>query len=41
MKDELHWEPSIRLEDGLREVYDWAAKELDAEGAAVKAGGTQ
>jgi UDP-glucose 4-epimerase len=41
MKDELDWEPSIRLEDGLREVYDWAAEELDAEGTAVKAGGTQ
>lgn len=39
MKNELDWEPSVRLEDGLREVYDWAAEELDAEGAAVNAGG--
>lgn len=40
MKKELKWEPSIRLEDGLREVYNWAAEELDAEGTATKAGGT-
>ena len=41
MKESLDWEPSVRLEVGLREVYDWAAAELDAEEAAAKAGGVQ
>ncbi|MFC7197246.1 hypothetical protein ACFQL4_25735 [Halosimplex aquaticum] len=30
MKDELDWEPEVSLEDGLREVYEYAQTELDA-----------
>ncbi|UIP01003.1 NAD-dependent epimerase/dehydratase family protein [Halobaculum sp. CBA1158] len=29
MKAELDWEPSVSLEEGLREVYDWAEGELE------------
>jgi len=29
MKDELDWEPSVSLEDGLREVYAYAESELE------------
>jgi UDP-glucose 4-epimerase len=30
MKEELGWEPSISLEKGLREVYEWAESELES-----------
>lgn len=29
MKAELDWEPSVNLEDGLEQVYEWAEGELD------------
>ncbi|WP_158055629.1 NAD-dependent epimerase/dehydratase family protein [Halorussus halophilus] len=41
MKDALDWEPTVRLEIGVKEVYDWATDELDAEKAASKAGEAQ
>jgi len=42
MKDELSWEPSVSLEDGLQNVYEWAQQELkDSKQAAVADGGTQ
>jgi nucleoside-diphosphate-sugar epimerase len=41
MKEALDWEPTVRLEVGVREVYDWATEELDAEKAAATAGGVQ
>jgi UDP-glucose 4-epimerase len=40
MKEELNWEPSTRLEDGLEQVYEWAKSELDGpKQAAVTDGG--
>jgi UDP-glucose 4-epimerase len=40
MKEELNWEPSTRLEDGLEQVYEWAESELDGpKQAAVTDGG--
>jgi UDP-glucose 4-epimerase len=42
MKDELDWEPSVRLEDGLREVYEWAEVELEgSKREAVADGGSE
>jgi UDP-glucose 4-epimerase len=41
MKDSLDWEPRVRLEIGIEEVYDWATAELDADDVATKAGGAQ
>jgi len=38
MKRELDWAPSVTLEEGLREVYAWAAEELDADQPAVLEG---
>ena len=36
MKDALDWEPTVRLEVGVKDVYDWAKAELkDAEAAAT------
>jgi len=29
MKNELGWEPTVPLEEGLRNVYEWAERELD------------
>jgi len=34
MKTELDWEPEVTLKDGVREVYEWAQTELDANEAA-------
>jgi UDP-glucose 4-epimerase len=40
MKAELDWEPSLKLDDGLREVYEWAEAELKGTNyAAVPDGG--
>mgnify|MGYP000076636720 FL=1 len=40
MKAELDWEPSVKLEDGLERVYEWAEKELEGtKQAAVADGG--
>lgn len=39
MEQELDWEPSVTLEEGLREVYEWAERELKAERAPVADGG--
>ena len=41
MKDALDWEPTVRLEVGVKEVYEWAKDELEAEKAAATAGGAQ
>jgi len=42
MKDELGWEPSVSLEDGLQNVYEWAQQELkDTKQAAVADVGTE
>lgn len=32
---ELDWTPSVPLEDGIREVYDWAKAELQADSQAT------
>jgi UDP-glucose 4-epimerase len=36
MEAELDWTPEVPLEDGVREVYEWAREELDAEEAVVE-----
>ncbi|WP_134670279.1 SDR family NAD(P)-dependent oxidoreductase [Halorussus marinus] len=41
MKQALNWEPTVRPEVGVKEVYEWAKGELAAEEAAPKAGGVQ
>ncbi|UPV75245.1 NAD-dependent epimerase/dehydratase family protein [Halorussus limi] len=41
MKEELNWEPTVKFEVGVKEVYDWAKEQLDAEKAAATAGGSQ
>lgn len=42
MKDELDWEPSVSLEEGLRNVYEWAEAELEElKQEAVADGGGQ
>ncbi|MHB9288008.1 NAD-dependent epimerase/dehydratase family protein [Halobacteriales archaeon Cl-PHB] len=42
MKDELDWEPSVSLEEGLQKVYEWAEKELEATNRqAVADGGNE
>jgi len=40
MKAELDWEPSVKLDDGLEQVYEWAEEELDGtKQTAVTNGG--
>lgn len=39
MREELDWEPSVPLEEGLREVYEWAETELDGQTQTVAADG--
>jgi len=39
MKDELNWEPSVSLEEGLRNVYEWAEAELGGAKQNVVADG--
>ena len=39
MKDELNWEPNVSLEEGLREVYEWAEAELKRSKREVVADG--
>jgi UDP-glucose 4-epimerase len=42
MKVELDWEPSVSLEEGLRNVYEWAESELEGtKQAAVADGGKE
>ncbi|MFB6295418.1 MAG: NAD-dependent epimerase/dehydratase family protein, partial [Halobacteriales archaeon] len=42
MKAELDWEPSVSLEEGLRNVYEWAESELEGtKQAAVADGGEE
>jgi len=42
MKDELDWKPSVSLEEGLREVYEWAEAELEgSKPEAVADGGNE
>lgn len=41
MKAEIGWEPSTPLEEGLRDVYEWAAEELESsKQLASEDGGT-
>jgi Nucleoside-diphosphate-sugar epimerases len=40
MKDELGWEPTTPLEEGLQEVYEWAEGELDATPVMTADGGS-
>lgn len=39
MEAEPDWEPTVSLEDGLREVYEWAEAELDGTKQTVVADG--
>ena len=39
MQAELNWEPSVKLDDGLREVYEWAEAELQGTNRAAVADG--
>lgn len=39
MKEELDWEPTMPLEEGLRNVYEWAEQELGGTTREVVAGG--
>ena len=39
INEELDWRPEVRLDDGLRRVYEWAQSELEAEREAVAADG--
>ena len=42
MKEELDWEPSVSLEEGLRNVYEWAEAELEgSKQEAVADGGNE
>jgi len=42
MKNELDWEPSVSLEEGLTNVYEWAEQELEAnKQEAVADGGSE
>ena len=42
IKDELGWEPSVSLEEGLREGYEWAEAELEgSKQEAVADGGNE
>jgi nucleoside-diphosphate-sugar epimerase len=42
MKAELNWEPSISLEEGLQQVYEWAEAELEeTKQTAVADGGNE
>ena len=40
MKDELGWEPTTPLEEGLQEVYEWAEGELDSTPVITADGGS-
>ena len=40
MKNELGWEPTTPLEEGLQEVYEWAEGELDATPVMTADGGS-
>ena len=39
INEELDWRPKVRLDDGLRRVYEWAQSELEAEREVVAADG--
>ena len=39
INEELDWRPEVRLDDGLRRVYEWAQSELEAEREVVAADG--
>jgi len=41
MEAELGWEPSVRLEDGVHEVYEYATRELKGSLAAAEADGEE
>lgn len=36
MEAELDWSPEVSLEEGVREVYDWAREQLDAQETVVE-----
>lgn len=36
MEAELDWSPEVSLEEGVREVYDWARDQLDAQETVVE-----
>jgi GDP-D-mannose 3',5'-epimerase len=33
VKERLHWAPSVRLEDGMRQTYEWIHREMTTTGA--------
>jgi UDP-glucose 4-epimerase len=41
MKGTLDWEPTVSLDEGLAQVYDWAAGELGARRPALADGGSR
>jgi nucleoside-diphosphate-sugar epimerase len=41
MEAALDWTPDVTLEEGVRDIYEWAADELDADRAFVTAGEAQ
>jgi len=40
MESEIDWEPTVGLEHGLQQVYDWAEETLDAEPVCADGGNT-
>lgn len=41
MTEQLSWEPSVSLDEGLERIYRWAAETLDAREPAAVTGGTR
>ena len=39
LKEVLHWEPKVSLEDGLQNTYHWIAKQLNQQNVSHQASG--